>query len=64
MQITQGENESEEPTLTIEHLPSTLLSTGVIKKTIVEGEGTKNKPSLFSHYLDIKRHDREMKMEI
>lgn len=64
MQITQGENEFEEPTLTIEHLPSTLLSAGVIKKKVVEGDTTKNKPSLFSYYLDIKRHDREMKREI
>jgi hypothetical protein len=40
IQITQGGSDFEGPTLTIEHLSSTMLSVGVIKKTNSSGEAT------------------------
>lgn len=41
-----------------------MLSAGGIKQAIACAEATKKQPSLFSHYLDIKRHNKEMKKDM
>jgi hypothetical protein len=64
LQITQGGSEVEEPEITIEYLPSAMFSSRGVKKIFYSGEVTKKQPSLFSHYLDIKRKNTEMKKEL
>jgi hypothetical protein len=68
LQIIQGSSEdnstSKGSSITIEHLSSTLLSTPEFLQTFA-AEGTYNKnPSLFSHYLDIKRKNQGVKKEM
>jgi hypothetical protein len=67
LQITQGSSEygsaPKAPTITIEHLTSTLLSTGGYVTSIAEGTSEKY-PSLFSHYSDIRRNNQELRKEM
>ena len=64
LRITQGESESKGIELIIEHLPFAMLSTWFIDQASTSGEDIEKKPSLFSHYVDIKRHNREMKNDM
>jgi hypothetical protein len=64
LQMNQGECEPERPPLTIEHFPSSLLLSRPLKKTNISGGTTEKPPIVFSHYLDIKRHNRVLQKEL
>jgi hypothetical protein len=68
LQIIQGSSEasstSKGPTITIDNISSTLLSTPQFSQTsTTEGTSAKYLP-LFSQYLDIKRKNQDLKKEM